>query len=158
MKIIKPLLEGKFWVIQDDSEKRIGTISFNESLYQVNTENDIRISVDKSQIKQILGEDVDWLSTNPTSLNQKSVYGYPTTVTPHNPIYDVRRGFPLFSKSEQSKSLFCAGYYLIRFNKGWCKAFCPKLITLERYEHKGPYRTEAEAITELTNARNSYSY
>ena len=51
---------------------------------------------------------------------------------------------PLFAKSAKSKSQYCAGYYVIKFRKGWVKSFCPKLITLERYPFHGPYKTEIE--------------
>ena len=57
-------------------------------------------------------------------------------------MYDVKSKLPLFTKSEKSKSLYCAGYYTIRFEKGWVKSFCPKLITVERYEYRGPFKTE----------------
>jgi len=58
----------------------------------------------------------------------------------------------LFTKSPKSKSLYCAGYFIIRFEKGWVKSFCPKLITLERYEYKGPFKTNLEMRTELSKA------
>ena len=56
----------------------------------------------------------------------------------------LNRSLPLFTKSEKSKSLYCAGYYIIRFDKGWVKSFCPKLITVERYETQGPFKTDIE--------------
>jgi hypothetical protein len=56
----------------------------------------------------------------------------------------------LFTKSNKSKSAYCAGYYIIRFDKGWVKSFCPKLITIERYEFKGPFKTEIEMRSELS--------
>jgi hypothetical protein len=46
--------------------------------------------------------------------------------------------------------LYCAGYYVIQFRKGWVKSFCPKLITLERYPYKGPFKTEEEMKTTLS--------
>jgi hypothetical protein len=65
-------------------------------------------------------------------------------------MYDVKRKLPLFTKSKKSKSAYCAGYYIIRFDKGWVKSFCPKLITIERYEFKGPFKTEIEMRSELS--------
>jgi hypothetical protein len=65
-------------------------------------------------------------------------------------MYDVKRKLPLFTKSSKSKSLYCAGYYTIKFEKGWVKSFCPKLITIERYEYRGPFKTELEMRTELS--------
>ena len=81
-------------------------------------------------------------------------YGYPTSCKPYNAVYDVRRKLPLFTKSDQSKSLYCAGYYTIRFEKGWVKSFCPKVITIERNDHKGPFKTELEMKMVLSNAKS----
>ena len=67
----------------------------------------------------------------------------------------IRNKLPMFSKSNKSKSLYCAGYFIIRFNKGWVKSFCPKLITIERYESKGPFKSEIEMRTELSRVNNS---
>ena len=72
------------------------------------------------------------------------VHGFPTSVRPHNAMYDIVKKLPLFTKSSDSKSLYCAGYYTIKFEKGWVKSFCPKLITLQRYEYRGPMKTELE--------------
>ena len=85
----------------------------------------------------------------------KEIYGFPTSTTPYNVIYDVHRKFALFTKSVKSKSLYCAGYYIIHFNKGWVKSFCPKLITIERYESKGPFTNDLEMRSALSkvNAR-----
>jgi hypothetical protein len=50
--------------------------------------------------------------------------------------------------------LYCAGYYIIKFEKGWVKSFCPKVITIERNEHKGPFKTEIEMKMVLSNAKS----
>jgi hypothetical protein len=70
-------------------------------------------------------------------------------------MYDVRRKLPLFTKSSQSKSLYCAGYYIIKFNKGWVKSFCPKAITVERYPYQGPFMDKLEMKTVLANAKSN---
>ena len=54
-----------------------------------------------------------------------------------------------FALANASKSLYCAGYYIIKFRKGWVKSFCPKLITLERYQYQGPFKTETEMRSSL---------
>jgi hypothetical protein len=67
-------------------------------------------------------------------------------------MFDVKQRLALFTKSEKSKSLYCAGYFIIKFDKGWVKSFCPKLITVERYETKGPFKTDIEMRQELSKA------
>ena len=47
---------------------------------------------------------------------KKEVHTYLTSVNPFNQMYDVKRNRPLFTKSKKSKSLYCAGYYIIRFH------------------------------------------
>ena len=83
--------------------------------------------------------------------NPNEVHGYPTSVSPFNSMYDIKKKLPLFTKSEDSKSLYCAGYYVIKFDKGWVKSFCPKLITLQRYEYHGPFKTDLEMKYRLTH-------
>jgi hypothetical protein len=68
-------------------------------------------------------------------------------------MFDVRQKLPLFTKSSASKSLYCAGYYIIKFDKGWVKSFCPKLITIERYPFKGPFISELEMKQVLSNVK-----
>ena len=68
------------------------------------------------------------------------------------------QGHPHLAKSFKSKSLYCAGYYIIKFDKGWVKSFCPKLVTLETYDYKGPFKQKLEMREALgkANAKRSY--
>ena len=81
------------------------------------------------------------------------VYEYPCNSRPYNPIYNVKKKLPIYSKSSKSKSLYCAGHYVIKFRKGWVKSFCPKLITLNRYPFQGPFMTK-EQMSEALKAAN----
>lgn len=100
----------------------------------------------------MLNSKISWSSLEIKEHTEKEVHGFPTSCVPYNPVYDVVRKLPLFTKSEKSKSLYAAGYYIIRFEKGWVKSFCPKLITIERYESKGPFKTDIVMRTELSKA------
>ena len=66
------------------------------------------------------------------------VHGYPCKTKPHNEIFDVKRKLPLYTKTPKSQSFHCAGYYIINFDNGWMKSYCPKLITLTRNQFEGP--------------------
>ena len=70
-------------------------------------------------------------------------------------MYDIKEKLPIFTKSKKSKSLYCAGYYLVKFNINWLKSYCPKLITLQRNKYLGPYKTEIEMKAALTNANRT---
>jgi hypothetical protein len=147
--IAKEILGGKFWIVEEDGEN-IATISYNDEKYILSDKEGTRFFENQRQLKKTLGNDVTWTALKIAKDYTKEVHGYPTSCQPHNPIFDVKRKLPLFTKSAKSKSLYCAGYYVIHFEKGWVKSFCPKLITVERYETKGPFRTEIEMRQELS--------
>jgi hypothetical protein len=88
-----------------------------------------------------------------SKLEDFECHGYPTKWKPHKSMYNIRKKLPLFTKSNQSKSLFCAGHYIIKFPKNWVRSFCPKLITVERYSYYGPFKSEEEAKEALSHAK-----
>ena len=152
----KPVLKDKFWIIENNDE-RIGTMSWNDDRYMFSNNNGTCFFDNKRQMKQRFGSDIVWSDVTDkidNNENQLIVYGFPTSVTPYNVMFDVKRKLPLFTKSNNSKSSYCAGYYIIQFDKGWVKSFCPKLITVERYNYKGPFKTELEMRQELSRANN----
>ena len=151
----KPVLKDKFWIIENN-EQRIGTMSWNDDRYMFSTTGETCFFDNKREMKVRFGSDIVWSDATPedhtVSNTSRMVHGFPTSVNPHNTMYDVKRKLPLFTKSKKSKSAYCAGYYIIQFDKGWVKSFCPKQITIERYESKGPFKTEMEMRSELSRA------
>ena len=148
----KPVLKDKFWIVEDNGEK-IGTMSWNDDRYMFSSSAETCFFDNTKQMKKKFGVDIVWSdkesNTNSAALD---VNGFPTSVSPFNSMFDVKRKLPLFTKSEKSKSLYCAGYYIIKFDKGWVKSFCPKLITVERYKYQGPFKTDLEMRQELSRA------
>ena len=146
----KEIVKNKFWILSDDT-KNIGTISFNDEQYMLSDSKGSRFFNDTFEIQESLQSKVSWQELEINEVKpEKIVNEYPTSCLPYNDMYDVKRRLPLFTKSSKSKSLYCAGYYTIKFEKGWVKSFCPKLITVERYEYRGPFKTELEMRTELS--------
>jgi len=143
----KPILEGKFWIVEDKGVK-VGTLTLDEDKYILSDKNGTKVFNSENQLKKSLG-DLDWHHKNLEKSISYEVHGYPTSYKPYNPMYDVRQKIPLFTKSAKSKSVYCAGHYIINFDKGWVKSFCPKLITLERNIFRGPFKSDIEARQEL---------
>jgi hypothetical protein len=83
------------------------------------------------------------------------VYGYPISGKFFNVVYDVKKRLPIYTKTEKSKSQYCAGYYLLLLNNIWTKSFCPKNISVNRYQYLGPFRTEAEMSNKLKEVNNA---
>jgi hypothetical protein len=146
-----PILENKFWIVEDNGV-RVGTLSKNEEGFVVTRKGKIDFYRSENQLVKTFGKNfllanIKENDNNPTY----EVHGYSTRSIPYNSMYDIKNNLPLFTKSEKSKSVYCAGYYLIKFNVNWLKSFCPKLITIERNEYIGPFKTEFEMKAALAN-------
>jgi hypothetical protein len=150
----KTVLNDKFWIIEKDGVN-VGTLSINDDKYMLSSSDGIKFFDNKRQLERNIGPTVFEIKEHIDLLPEKVVHGYSTSTAPFNPLYDVKRKLPLFTKSEKSKSLYCAGYYIIRFDKGWVKSFCPKLITVERYETHGPFKTDLEMKQELSRVNSN---
>jgi hypothetical protein len=152
----KPIVDGKFWIVEHNGSK-IATLHKKENNKFILSSKDGEVMFNKKQdLTKQFGE--KFFLSNPkvkiTKVELNECHGFPTSVKPYNNMYDVRRRLPLFTKSNASKSLYCAGYYTIKFNKGWVKSFCPKAITLERNEYRGPFKTEIEMKQVLSSAKS----
>ena len=153
----KPIVDGKFWIVEQDGNK-VATLHKKENNKFVLSSTSGEVMFNKKQdLTKEFGEHffISNLKVKVTQSIPNDCHGFPTSVKPYNSMYDVRNKLPLFTKSNASKSLYCAGYYVIKFNKGWVKSFCPKVITLERNEFKGPFKTEFEMKQVLANAKSN---
>lgn len=142
----KPVIDNKFWIVEDNGVK-IATLRKNEeNKFILSNKDGVKIYNNKKSLTEQFGNDffVAKIIKEADNANPKEVHGFSTSTNPHNAMYDIQKKLPLFTKSKDSKSLYCAGYYVIRFEKGWVKSFCPKLITLQRYEYRGPFKTDIE--------------
>ena len=148
MNTAKVLIPNKEWLVTDD-HKKIGGLTKNKKGYTFYKNGRELGFKNLNEVKAQLGialfeEGFKRATTNtvdPTSFN---IYDYPCRTQPYNPVYDVKNKLPLYTKNLKSKSRYCAGYYVIKFQKGWLKSFCPKLITLERNPYQGPFKTPQE--------------
>jgi hypothetical protein len=152
--LAKAIVKNKCWVVELDGLK-IGTIMTNPKGVVYSHENKreqfaslklcsdrYNIIVDKTPPKRVITE-------------SNSVYGFPCEHKPNNILWDVKHKLPIYTKGSKSKSFFCAGYYIVKFNNGWVKSYCPKLITLNRYPYAGPYDTVEEMQERLRIANGA---
>jgi hypothetical protein len=149
--IAKPLIPNKSWLLETDGLK-IGTLSKERSSYSI-LKNGTKITIGTvKDVKEKLGiVFYDTVKISKADSKEFAVYEFPCGSKPYGSVYDIRKRLPIYAKSTKSKSQYCAGYYVIKFRKGWVKSFCPKLITLDRYPFQGPFKTETEMKQALTN-------
>ena len=152
----KTLVKDKFWIVEEHGQK-LGTLqkkddngwiflSKKDHRQVFHTQESLftkfGFNIFEEKQKEPIIEQTDNLE----------VHGYPCSQHPFNPMFDVQKQLPVYTKAPKSKSQFCAGYYIICFEKGWRKAYCPKMITLSRYKYKGPMKTKLEMQQVLNNA------
>ena len=154
----KTLVKDKFWIVEEHGQK-LGTLQKKD--------DNGWIFLSKKDHRQVFHTQESLFTRfgfnifEETSIPEEpiieqtdnfEVHGYPCSQNPYNPMFDVQKQLPIYTKAPKSKSQFCAGYYIICFEKGWRKAYCPKMITLSRYEYKGPIKTKLEMQQVLNNA------
>lgn len=149
----KPIIENKFWIVEENGEK-VATLRKNDDdRFVMSNEDGVKVYDNKESLTKQFGKNffIAKIVKEAENAEPNEVHGYTTSTTPHNAMFDIKRKLPLFTKSGDSKSLYCAGYYVIKFDKGWVKSHCPKLITLQRYSYQGPFKTEIEMKQVLSN-------
>ncbi len=155
----KVLVPNKFWILETDGEK-IATLSKEKQGYSILCKGE-KIDVhDLKEIKERFGitiTDSAIKKEKQAKATTTDIYEFPVNGRAYSPLWNVQKKLPIYAKSSKSKSLYCAGYYVIKFRKGWVKSFCPKLITLERYPFKGPFKTELEMRTILNSVSKDQS-
>jgi hypothetical protein len=149
----KPIIDNKFWIVEKNGEKFATLRKDEDNRFILSNLNGVKI-YDKKMLTKEFGKEffVAKIVKEADNAGVNEVHGYPCSSIPHNSLFDVKRKLPLFTKSEKSKSLYCAGHFLVKFEKGWVKGFCPKLITIQRYPYQGPFKTDLEARQALKNA------
>ena len=128
----KPIIENKFWIVEKNGIK-FATLRKNEDdRFVMSNKLGVQIFDSKESLTAKFGKDffVAKIIKEANDALPNEVHGFATSTDPHNAMYDIKRKLSLFTKSSDSRSLYCAGYYVIKFEKGWVKSFCPKLITL----------------------------
>lgn len=149
----KPIINNKFWIVEENGNKLATLRKNDDDKFVMSNESGIKVYDNKESLTDQFGKDffVAKIIKEATNSEPNEVHGYTTSSIPHNSMFDIKRKLPLFTKSPDSKSLYCAGFYVIKFDKGWVKSHCPKLITLQRYPYKGPFKTELEMKQVLSN-------
>lgn len=151
----KPIVDGKFWIVEEAGVKIATLHKKDNNKFVLSSTNGEMMFNKKDDLTKQFGKGF-FLSSEKikvTATEPNECHGFPTSCKPYNAMYNVQKKLPLFTKSNASKSLYCAGYYVIKFDKGWVKSFCPKAITIERYPYKGPFKTELEMKAVLSNAK-----
>jgi hypothetical protein len=154
MKMIEAKsISDKFWILKDSNGK-IGEVNLSDNGYIVNINGNHSIFKSLETLKIETGIKFNH-SVSPIPIdNESTLYGYPCNGERHNEVWNLKLKLPLFTKREDSKSWFVAGYFLLKIKNKWRTILSPKLLIMERNEFKGPFKTmeELESCLKSTNS------
>ena len=142
--LAKPVVKNKYWIVEEKGNKVATIQAIDDGGFSYVHDNQRERFASVKMISKKYN--IEFAKAEKAS-NSKvhDVYGYPCNSKSFNEIYDVTRRLPIYTKTAKSRSYFCAGYYLVKYSNTWIKEYCPKLITLNRYQYQGPFKTEEEA-------------
>lgn len=144
--VAKTIITNKFWVVENNGSQVAtiqaaagGVVYVNKDELRENFVS-IKLLKDKYNITFSKAKErkIPMVSSN-------SVDGYPCDSVPYNALLNVSKKLPVYTKTEKSKSLYAAGHYVVTVNLSIVILYCPKLITLNRYEFIGPFVTQKKA-------------
>jgi Ethanolamine utilization protein EutJ (predicted chaperonin) len=153
--IAKPVVKNKIWIVESGGTKvgNIMAVAEGGFVYMHDNQREqfatIKLLSKKHNIEFVKAEKIKREKTD-----NHDVYGFPCATPPYNQVLDVQRYLPIYTKGLKSKSFFCAGYYIIKFSSTWVRAYCPKLITLNRYEYQGPFKSQERMLEAMKEANS----
>lgn len=147
-------ITDKFWILHKLGE-RVGTIRLNGSIYELIVDGETR-GLSLEQLTEQYGQDILVQSKKVNINTNVAVFDYPTSF---GEVFngEMKDHLPVFTKTKNSKTYHCAGYYGIRFPKGWVTSHCPKLQTLEGNHHIGPFKSEQDMLVAIKREKECES-
>lgn len=138
------------WLVQTEKEQeKIGLLSANKmgQFTLLSKEGKVNFATEADVLEFFSESIFDNVIVAPLAEEKEyTIKGYPVDFD--SPFEadeeDTISKLPLFTKTKISKVFHCAGYYCIKFPKGWTNSFSPKFSTLQKYEFTGPYKAEIE--------------
>lgn len=144
MLVAKPVVPNQFWILREDN-KKVGNIEAGPQGFSVKINNNVTNYKSLKILKKLIPVSFEPTQRAAVSDEKNQVNGFPTASRPYNPVLDVKHQLPLYTKEDRSRSWYAAGWYRIQQHRDWEVIQCPKLILLQRYTFKGPFKTRYEA-------------
>jgi 1,4-dihydroxy-2-naphthoyl-CoA synthase len=142
--IAKPVIDRKYWILQED-DRKVGNVEACAGGYQVKINNQVAQFKTIKMVEQRIHVQFEPSFKTKTKPVTNLVHGYPVAGRVCNPIWDVPKKLPLFTKTNKSKSWFAAGWYKVKKGRNWSIMQSPKLILLQRYPYSGPFKSKEES-------------
>lgn len=131
------VIPDKIWITRNEFGVKTGTVICIPSGYRW-------LSVNGSQedFENLDAFEID--KSKAVALEEKDLLGYPI---PAVDVYDVhqQKDMICYTRRPGSDTVYVAGYWVVKFpTTGWAERFSPRLSTLQKREHLGPFKTVAD--------------
>lgn len=141
----KPVIPNQYWILRQD-DRKVGNIEVTPGGYQVNLNGRSLIVNNLDSLGDQVSIDFQHIPrSGPQGDAVHEVHGFPTSAPAYNAIFNVQHHLPLWTREPNSRSWLAAGWYQVKQHRTWRIVQCPKLIMLERYTYRGPFRSAEEA-------------
>jgi len=143
MILAKPVVDNQYWILKKD-DRKIGQVEAVKDGFDVK----ILDRVVRYKTIKMAGREanIEFEIPKKTQLqNRNQVHGYEVNGNVYNSLWNVQLRLPLFTKDSKSKSWYAAGWYCVKQHRNWQVMQNPKLITLQRYQYRGPFHTKEQA-------------
>ncbi len=147
----KPV-SGKFWILKNN-DKKVGEVNANRSGYVININGNRSTFSSLETLKIETG--IKFTDITKNESDDDTVYGFPYSGDKFNEMWDLKLQLPLFTKSDDSKSWFVAGYFKVKIKGRWHDILSPKLLILERNEYEGPSKTPLNDDSVVTKPKKN---
>jgi hypothetical protein len=149
--IAKSVLPNKYWILESNGQK-IGTIqAIDDGGFSLVNNGKRKKYATITTLKHENNIFFDNKRRRSNSDTSNLLGNYPISGNAHNIIWNIKKRFAAYTKSKSSKCHYCAGYFVVIFHSEWQIMFCPKLIMINRYEFKGPFKSLSDAEKALKN-------
>ena len=138
----KAVVPGTFWILRHKDYK-VGNIHIqNDEVHVTINNKEIHFkTLDNAKERFPMIEFTEFPKSEALSDDECIVYGFPADSNTTETMWDAQRKLPLYTKENKSRSWHAAGHYQIMKHRAWRNTFCPKLILLDRYPYRGPFKT-----------------
>lgn len=145
MIVAKPIIPNQYWILRNKDQK-VGNIQADQGGYCIRINNSVKHFKSLELLKKHVSLSFDSRLSATNDKNNFEVHGFPTSSEVNNGIWDVKRQIPIWTKEPRSRSWMAAGWYMVKQHRDWKLHYCPKVILLDRYKYRGPFKTQDEAL------------
>lgn len=149
--VAKPIIADQYWIITDGTNK-VGNVIADNSGFNLTLNGVVRHNANTDDIMREFS--IDFQNQVGSEIKNHSIMpDWPTTGKTYNSLLDVKNKLHLYTKTQDSKCYYAAGWFNMKIDNKWQSVFCPKYILIQRYSWNGPFHSQSEASNAILDEK-----